>query len=156
MSISHLLLWRHAEAEEGYPDEQRNLTDRGGRQAKAVARWLDRHLPQPCRVLVSPAQRTQQTVQAYIPQAETRDALGTSASIHDLLRVTGWPNNPLHATTLIVGHQPTLGQVAALLLTGEPALWSIRKGALWWLTQRIRQGQHQIVLRTIVDPEFLP
>ena len=53
---------------------------------------------------------------------------------------------------LVVGHQPTLGEVAALLLSGKEASWSIKKGALWWLTRRERFGAAQTVLRAVVPP----
>ncbi|EQD36582.1 phosphohistidine phosphatase, SixA, partial [mine drainage metagenome] len=45
MSQSHLILWRHAEAEEGFPDLARALTERGHQQARQVAHWLKTHLP---------------------------------------------------------------------------------------------------------------
>ena len=35
-----LLLWRHADAEDGMPDSGRALTKKGLRQAKQVAQWL--------------------------------------------------------------------------------------------------------------------
>ena len=56
-----LILWRHAEAEDGtdkLPDEKRRLTARGEKQARLMAQWLNRHLPKKTRILVSPAERT--------------------------------------------------------------------------------------------------
>ena len=35
-----LILWRHADAEDGMPDLERKLTRKGHKQAEAVARWL--------------------------------------------------------------------------------------------------------------------
>ena len=40
----NLILWRHAEAEDGVPDLERGLTDKGRRQADAAARWLRPYL----------------------------------------------------------------------------------------------------------------
>ena len=40
-----LILWRHAEAEEGGPDLERRLTPKGRKQAKRVAAWLLQRLP---------------------------------------------------------------------------------------------------------------
>jgi phosphohistidine phosphatase len=40
-----LILWRHAEAEEGGPDLERKLTPKGRKQAKRVAAWLLQRLP---------------------------------------------------------------------------------------------------------------
>ena len=45
--LMDLLLWRHAEAEEGLNDFERALTMRGEKQAKSVARWLLQHRPSP-------------------------------------------------------------------------------------------------------------
>ncbi len=49
-----LILWRHAEVELGEPDEGRTLTARGHKQAWEMGDWLDRNLPERCRILVSP------------------------------------------------------------------------------------------------------
>ena len=35
-----LILWRHAEAEDGSPDAARKLTAKGEKQAQKLARWL--------------------------------------------------------------------------------------------------------------------
>lgn len=156
MSRTHLLLWRHAEAEEGYPDHLRALTPDGVRQAQRMAHWLNEHLPPKAVLLSSPALRTQQTIGAFSRAFEAHPSLAVGSTPGDVLRCCGWANpSPRQPTTLIVGHQPTLGQVAALLLTGEAAPWSVRKGALWWLTQREKDGQTQTILRAVIDPEFL-
>jgi phosphohistidine phosphatase len=55
-----LILWRHADAEmaaEGEDDLSRQLTVKGEKQAVRMAAWLDRHLPEGARILVSPARR---------------------------------------------------------------------------------------------------
>jgi phosphohistidine phosphatase len=49
-----LILWRHAEAEDGAPDLARELTAKGHKQAAEMARWLSHHLPKEVRTLVSP------------------------------------------------------------------------------------------------------
>ncbi len=52
-----LIFWRHAEAEdwtEGCDDLQRSLTARGEEQAKRMATWLDRQLPDGTRIICSP------------------------------------------------------------------------------------------------------
>ena len=36
---------------------------------------------------------------------------------------------------------------AALLLAGEEDEWSIKKGSVWWFSNRTRQGESQTVLR---------
>jgi phosphohistidine phosphatase len=64
-----------------------------------------------------------------------------------------WPERA--ETVIVVGHQPTLGRVAALLLAGEEAEWSVRKGAIWWLTTRHRENLQQVVLRAVLAPDML-
>ena len=56
---------------------------------------------------------------------------------------------------VVVGHQPTLGRAAALLLTGDAGDWSVRKGALWWFTYRIRNGNAETVLRAVIAPDLV-
>src|SRR5450756_2784577 len=59
-----LILWRHAEAEDGMPDSARELTKRGRKQAVQIGAWLKERLPADCAILVSPSMRTQQTADA--------------------------------------------------------------------------------------------
>jgi hypothetical protein len=76
-----LILWRHAEAEDGVPDGERALTKKGRKQAAAVAAWLKPHLPRQARILASPATRAQQTAAALeLPFATTREiSVGATA-----------------------------------------------------------------------------
>lgn len=147
-----ILLWRHAEAEDGAPDAKRRLTARGRKQAKQVARWLKPRLPAGARILASPAVRAVQTAEALGLPFERLDKLGTGASASSLLGAAGWPH--AGGTVLVVGHQPTLGRAAALLLTGDAADWSIRKGAVWWFTRRMRNGSVETVLRAVIAPDL--
>lgn len=150
-----LILWRHAEAEDGsdaLPDAKRRLTERGEKQARTMARRLRDALPKSTRILVSPAQRTQQTAHALHWPYEIEPKVSVGRTANDLLDAAGWPNAK---HTLIIGHQPTLGQLAALLLCGEAQEWSIKKGAVWWFSARERDGQMQTVLRTVLNPDFL-
>jgi phosphohistidine phosphatase len=150
-----LILWRHAEAEEGdgrIPDHKRRLSARGERQAKQVARWLHRHLPNKRTVLVSPTERTLQTAHALQLPYEVEPKLGLGASVADVLSVANWPDRD--GTVLIIGHQPTLGRVAALLLGGAEADWAVKKGGVWWFAGRKRDGETQTVLRAVLNPDF--
>jgi phosphohistidine phosphatase len=55
----------------------------------------------------------------------------------------------------VVGHQPTLGQVVTRLLGVGGDELSFRKGAIWWLRSRERDGKIQTVVVTVQSPEFL-
>ncbi len=148
-----LLLWRHAEAVDGEVDHARELTERGLKQAAQVARWLNDNRPKRLKVLVSPTVRTRQTAEAFTDQFEIISALGPERSVADLLAATGWPD--ASGACLVVGHQPALGQLASLLLSGTESAWTIKKGALWWFTNRVRHGETQTVLRTAIASDML-
>ena len=148
-----LLLWRHAEAEDGEDDLKRRLTERGLKQAHAMAAWIRSHQPKDMRIIVSPAVRTQQTAEALKLPFETHRKIGPEACVSELIAASGWP----HATgpVLINGHQPSLGRLASLLLAGHEADWSIKKSALWWLSGRARRSESQTVLRAMIPVELL-
>jgi phosphohistidine phosphatase len=98
-----------------------------------MARWLSKRLPRHYRLLVSPAARAQQTARALCEDFETVSQLGAGADPAGVLATAGWDD--AEGTVVLVGHQPTLGRVAALLMSGEAADWTIRKGAIWWLSR---------------------
>jgi phosphohistidine phosphatase len=143
-----LILWRHADAEAGSPDSARNLTERGREQARRVTAWLKPRLPRRCEVLVSPAVRAQQTALALGVPFTTTPAVGTDAAPAVVISAVDWPARS--QTTLIVGHQPTLGRVASILLSGAQSDWDIGKGALWWF----RHSGGKTELFAVMDPEL--
>jgi phosphohistidine phosphatase len=148
-----LILWRHADAEPGEPDLERRLTAKGVRQAERMAAWLDTHLPDRCRVLVSPAERAQQTARPLGRKFKIVPELAPGASAAAILAAAGWPD--AREATLIVGHQPTLGETAALLLSGRDAPWGMRKAAVWWLSDRDREQGAEVVLKVVIGPDFV-
>jgi len=150
-----LILWRHAEAlemREVHDDLDRALTPKGERQALRMAEWLNRHLPASTRVLVSPARRAQQTATTLDRRFKTVPALAPDGSVEALLHAARWPDS--REPVLVVGHQPTLGLAAAYLLAGQPLGWAVRKGAVWWLRVREREGERQVVLHAVMAPEL--
>ncbi len=147
-----LILWRHAEAEEGVPDAARALTKRGRRQAATMADWLRPRLPKNCEIIASPAVRTSETAEALGLPFKTSPELGVGAQAAGILHVAGWPDR--RGTVVIVGHQPTLGRAAALLLCGAETDWSIKKGAIWWFTRQ-GEGEAQAVLRAALSPDLM-
>jgi phosphohistidine phosphatase len=148
-----LILWRHCEAEAGEPDLGRRLTSKGVKQAERMAEWLERHLPDSCRILVSPADRAQQTALALQRKFRTVPELAPGATVTAALAAANWPDS--REPVMIVGHQPTLGMIASFLLSGEEAYWSVRKGAVWWLSDRVRESGAAVVLKTVLGPDYL-
>ncbi len=159
-----LILWRHADAGEpaegqvGQPsDLQRPLTPRGDKQAMRMAEWLNRFLPDSTRVLCSPALRARQTADALGRKLRTLDQLAPGASHLQALAAARWPDS--REPVLLVGHQPMLGQLAAYLMGGAATLdspaWAVRKGAVWWLRHRVRDGVEEVVLVSVRTPDKL-
>ena len=150
----NLILWRHAEAEEGFPDLGRALTQKGQAQARRVAAWLNAHMPASTRILVSPATRTQQTAQALQRPFQTITSIAPEAPPEAVLAAADW-SQANDETVLIVGHQPTLGQVTSLLLFGEARAFSVKKGGVIWLARRERLGEGEVTLRAAITPSLL-
>ena len=83
------------------------------------------------------------------PLSETN---APGASVANILAAANWPDS--REPVLIVGHQPSLGAVASFLLSGEEAYWSVRKGAVWWLSDRAKEGGAAVVLKVVLGPDF--
>lgn len=148
-----LILWRHAEAEAGEPDLERALTVKGQKQARRMADWLSSQLPDSCRVLVSPALRTLQTAEARGRKFKLHPELAPGAEPEEVLKVANWPAGK--ESVLIVGHQPTLGQLAALLLTGEEQEWEMRKASAWWFSQREPGDPLSVYLKAVMAHDLV-
>jgi phosphohistidine phosphatase len=122
--MRELILLRHAHAENaaaGQDDVDRALSRQGLAEAEAAGRWLKEHSYLPDRVLVSPARRTRETLEevlrqlGYVEQRQDQriyDATpGTLMQVADELRDV--------ARVMLVGHNPGLEQMAALLSSGQ-------------------------------------
>lgn len=150
-----LILWRHAEAEPAQPgqsDDARALTAKGRKQAARMGEWLDRQLPGNCRILASPALRTVQTAEALGRKFRTDAALASESSAERILDAVHWPNG--REPVLVVGHQPLLGQVAALVISGAKQDWTIRKGSICWIAQKPEDDLPATYLRAVLGPDL--
>lgn len=129
MTDRSLVLLRHAKAEQappGLPDEDRPLTARGHADSAAAGVWLARRRYLPDLVLSSPARRTRQTWHGVA--VALVDAVGSVApevEVHfqrklyagdpeDLLRLVRSTADEV-TTILLVGHNPTISDLSALL-----------------------------------------
>ncbi len=148
-----LILWRHAEAADGGPDLSRTLTEKGRRQAERMAHFLSGRLPKNTRTLVRPAVRAQQTAAALTHHFDTSPSLDPQATPQAVMKAAGWPM--AGGAVLLVGHQPWLGELASLLMTGRAEYWSVKKGGVWWISRREREGDFQTVLRLAIAPDQL-
>ena len=140
-----LILWRHAEAEDGGPDMARALTPKGRKQAARVAAWLLERLPKDAVVIASPALRAQQTAEALGKKILTENGLAPGASVGAILKATKGSR-----TVVVVGHQPDLGRAIAWLVAGEEGAWRLQKGALWWISD-----EGGVLVSAVISPDLL-
>ena len=140
-----LLLWRHADAEDGADDMARRLTPKGEKQAAVVAQWLRAHLPGRYTLLASPAVRAQQTASA-LATPTTERSLAPGASVAAIVSTA----RKYKGVVIVVGHQPDLGRAAAALVADARAEWPIEKGAVWWLV-----GDAPARIKAVVASELL-
>jgi len=148
-----LILWRHAEAEDGFNDLARKLTPKGHKQAGKMAAWLNLRLPRECRILSSPAVRARETAAALGREIEIVPTLAPGASVQAILQAAGWPDGS-EDWVLIAGHQPDLGKVAGYLLDTQDAL-ALKKAAVCWFSNRNHDGGNEVVLRAVLGPDLL-
>jgi phosphohistidine phosphatase len=132
-------LVRHGIAEDAPPggdDRARRLTARGKAKMREAAAGLAALGVEPDVILTSPLPRAAETA-AIVAKAlggrlepEPLDALATGVTAPEVLRAL----RPFarHASVMLVGHEPTLSALAALLLTGstEGAAFALRKGGV--------------------------
>lgn len=152
-----ILVWRHAEAQLGAADLQRELTPLGHEQARRVGHWLSAHAPASVVGLSSPATRARQTMQAFRTDYRVCSGLAPDAGLAALIQTLDdfWAAGAMQI--LLTGHQPTLGRFIAHAL-GMPAVsLTVRRSSLWWLaaSDGPLTNPGSALLRTVVDPDFV-
>lgn len=157
--MANLIIWRHAEAEvqsESGHDQDRALTKRGRKDAAKMAKWLYKHLPQSTEILCSPARRCLQTVQALQDLNHMEINIAACLSIEsDVARMLqAVANQDNTQTILLVGHQPNLGLLISRLLGLHESACVVKKGAVWWLSQRKLDGQAHYYIDAVKQPGF--
>ena len=123
MPPRRLLLVRHAKAGDAPVDADRPLTKRGIRQAAEMGGWLEQAGLTPDRVLVSPALRARQTWERASvaldaggePNADQRIYDNTVEALLEVIRETADDVRSL----AVVGHNPSIGELTAVLDDGE-------------------------------------
>jgi phosphohistidine phosphatase len=75
-----------------------------------------------------------QTAEGLGRKFQVVEALNTDSTPQAILEASGWPNARL--PVVIVGHQPLLGQVAALIFSGAVHDWKIRKASVLWIAHK--------------------
>ena len=115
-----LILMRHTEANWSFnlEDHERNLSDKGQRDAQKLGIWLIRQRHQPTHALISDAKRTQQTFAGLNSKCE-------AVILPDLYLAP--PENLTLATVsidteclLVLAHNPGIAELAIEIATPEP------------------------------------
>jgi len=114
---------REAFAREGRPDEQRPLSQRGVERMRLAARGLTTLALPMERLVSSPAVRAVQTAEFVSPAVEVKTLETESVFAPDapLDGAVEWlRKQPRVDGMAVVGHEPTLGQLAECLIAGRP------------------------------------
>ena len=118
-----LILLRHAHAEPAYAgqdDRQRGLSATGLEEARAAGDWLRTHGLLPDRILYSSAARTRQTLEALgdLGGVQGREEASIYEASPGMLAALASANHDADRL-LLIGHNPGLEQLAALMHSGQ-------------------------------------
>lgn len=157
--MANLIIWRHAEAEvqsDSGHDSDRALTKRGRKDAAKIAKWLHKHLPDHAELLCSPARRCLQTADALHElnhmEIKIADYLTVDSDVACMMQAIANKDNT--QTILLVGHQPNLGLFISQLLGLHQSACVVKKGAVWWLKQRMVNGVTHYSIEAVKQPGF--
>jgi phosphohistidine phosphatase len=158
-----LYLVRHGIAEDIGPDgddRSRRLTERGRDRMASAAAGLRTLGIVPDVVLASPYPRATETAEIIAaalgaPAPETLDALTPDIAAADTVKAVG--RHARHEQVMLVGHQPNLGEVGSLLLTGSPngAILEVKKGSCMAFEVVGAMMRGGAVLRWLLPPAVL-
>jgi phosphohistidine phosphatase len=148
-----LLLIRHAHAAEAdpsrYPDDTlRPLVPRGRKIQRRMSREIKRHKLMPTRVYASPWKRAWQTARIVVDELglakKVRIACPAMAAPPDLAALAAQVGDAAADETIaLVGHEPWMSALAALLLTGKSSGVNIdfaKSGIMGIDTEKIAAG----------------
>lgn len=139
MTGRKLVLLRHAKAAnpERVADTDRPLTARGHADAAAAGAWLLARGLRPARVLCSPSRRTRETwhgVQVALGDGSAATGVRFDPALYDagartvlgLIQETG----PEVDVLVVVGHNPTVSMISAILDPGTDPAEDLRTAGL--------------------------
>ncbi len=145
-----LYLVRHAQAEDGFPDFERRLTEAGRERTRLLARYLKPFL-EDARMVSSPAPRALETAQILHERIGLKAGLVQDRVLYDggLGAIATMVESLKYPVAVVVGHEPTLSELGSLLSFGPNGRSPIelKKGGVI----RIDDGR----LRWVLDPKLL-
>lgn len=158
-----LYLLRHAIAEarsESGADEDRALTPKGRARMMRAAEGLKKMKLRPEAILTSPLRRARETAEIVARGLEgvPIETMPELAPVKDSGSVVAALRARDNAKELVlVGHQPGLGNLASLLLTGSPNRLplDLKKGGAACLELELADGAPRCLLKWLVTPRLL-
>ncbi|HNQ88823.1 MAG TPA: phosphohistidine phosphatase SixA [Verrucomicrobiota bacterium] len=161
-----LYLMRHGIAVESRAagsaaDAERPLTPEGREKVVRAARWLAALAPGLAAIHSSPCVRARQTAEIVAESLQLQkrlvlnEALAPEAAAGTLIRSLSMLRPPPKAL-LLIGHEPGLGELAGLLLTGRPgALFAFKKAGIAKLTVTALTAGRCATLDWLITPRAL-
>lgn len=136
--MDELYILRHGIAVEpgtpGIPDDERPLTPKGRKRMREIGRGLRRLDLKLDRIVTSPLPRASATAEIVADALEARDRLETDDVLRsgsDARAIRDWLRHRIEGRLMIVGHNPSLTDLIALLVVGEgPQICELRKGGI--------------------------
>ena len=122
-TLKTIYLLRHAKANAGLNDLERDLSAKGRRQAEFIGQWMRESGIMPDRIVSSPAKRTTVTARLCAEQAGYQGKIRFADDLYDAhsntyIDLIAGLNNK-HDSVMVVGHNPEISAVVTVL-TGEP------------------------------------
>lgn len=151
----NLFLLRHAIAEEiqpGQRDSDRRLTSKGKKRFRPVVRAMGTLGIEPDALLSSPWRRSMETAELLRPLGvapQPLEYLARAPSDELLREIRG-------ANVVLVGHEPWMGELASLLITGtvdRADAFAFKKGGLLWLEGTLET--RRFAVRACMPPKWL-
>jgi phosphohistidine phosphatase len=160
-----IYLMRHgiavtADAANASSDEERPLTPKGTKRTRQAVKGLTRLGPSIDKVLSSPLLRARQTADIVAEGLRLKDSveqipeLAPGGDLAELLhRLATYKER---AGVLLVGHQPSLGNVASLLLSGSKELQiDLKKSGICCITVDVFPAAGNGILKWMLAPKQL-
>jgi phosphohistidine phosphatase len=162
--MRELIILRHGlavdPAKAKMPDDDRPLTNKGVRRTRRVGRGLHRLKVEPDRILTSPLPRAWQTAGIVASALRRSDVVEVSDELRpgrDPARTLEWLRGRPEPRIMIVGHNPGLNNLIALLLLedGDPAAVRLAELGKGGVASFRAEGDGPLALRWLATPGML-
>lgn len=151
-----LFIVRHAHAVSEEEDAARPLSPKGRETAQEMARWLRKHAaPDVAEIWHSPLVRARETAELFAEglrlKAPRREVPGLLPEDPPAAMATALGRH--HESVMVVGHEPHLSTLAALLLGVTDGAVDFKKGGVLCLERAVRGGPWMVLWH--VSPQLV-